>query len=414
MNLLVPGAGTEPGPQFATDVNYSLTLIDSHDHTTGNGVPITSDALSITNTLPMNNNYLSSIRGLTLNDQQGVTPDSSSLYMNGSDLYWSYDGVTPVQITNGTSVAGVQGSIANLASPASATFVSAQKSFQWRYDAGKPAIMDSGPIKLQLITGTTNSITLQPPSNVSTYTMTLLPTPPASSFPILTMNTGGTMGSISPDQVGQGMSSVGADAIATTMDSTGANTIASKITNAAFIIPSGVIMPYMGTALPTGWLWCDGTSYLRTDYPTLFATVGTASGAADPTHFNVPDLRGFFMRGVSGTSGNDPDASLRGQQHVGANGGNNVGSVQADNFRTHHHLISDPGHTHNFFVNGNPSPSIYAGANANSVVPTVGQPLVPDAATVTIVSAATGISIQNNGGSETRPLNLYVNYIIKT
>src|SRR5215471_3208387 len=57
-------------------------------------------------------------------------------------------------------------------------------------------------------------------------------------------------------------------------------------------VKSGVIEEYAGTTLPTGYLWCDGTSYLRTTYPGLFGAISTTYGAADGTHFNVPDKRG--------------------------------------------------------------------------------------------------------------------------
>ena len=33
----------------------------------------------------------------------------------------------------------------------------------------------------------------------------------------------------------------------------------------------------------------------------LFTAIGTAYGTADGTHFNVPDFRGIFPRGVTGT-----------------------------------------------------------------------------------------------------------------
>jgi len=43
---------------------------------------------------------------------------------------------------------------------------------------------------------------------------------------------------------------------------------------------------------PTGWLFRDGSSLLRTDYPDLFAVIGTTYGAVDGTHFSLPDERG--------------------------------------------------------------------------------------------------------------------------
>lgn len=55
---------------------------------------------------------------------------------------------------------------------------------------------------------------------------------------------------------------------------------------------TGVVLPYAGASAPSGWLLCFGQSLLRSDYPELFANIGTTYGSADGTHFNVPDLRG--------------------------------------------------------------------------------------------------------------------------
>jgi microcystin-dependent protein len=55
----------------------------------------------------------------------------------------------------------------------------------------------------------------------------------------------------------------------------------------------GEIIPYAGSTSPMlSWLACDGASLLRSDYPDLFAVIGTIYGAADGTHFNLPDMRG--------------------------------------------------------------------------------------------------------------------------
>jgi len=55
----------------------------------------------------------------------------------------------------------------------------------------------------------------------------------------------------------------------------------------------GEIIPYAGSTSPVlGWLACDGSSLLRTDYPELFTVIGTSYGFADGSHFNLPDLRG--------------------------------------------------------------------------------------------------------------------------
>ncbi len=68
--------------------------------------------------------------------------------------------------------------------------------------------------------------------------------------------------------------------------------------------PSGSIQMYVGSSAPTGWLLCDGTSYLRSGYLPLFGVISTTYGAADGTHFNVPDFRGRAPMGAgTGTGG---------------------------------------------------------------------------------------------------------------
>lgn len=52
------------------------------------------------------------------------------------------------------------------------------------------------------------------------------------------------------------------------------------------------------TTLPAGYLWMEGQSLLRADYPVLFAMIGTAYGAADATHFSLPNTKGKVIVGM--------------------------------------------------------------------------------------------------------------------
>lgn len=63
-------------------------------------------------------------------------------------------------------------------------------------------------------------------------------------------------------------------------------------------IPPGAVMSFAMSAAPVGWLPCDGSAISRTTYASLFAAVRTIHGAGDGSNtFNVPDLRGEFIRG---------------------------------------------------------------------------------------------------------------------
>ena len=71
--------------------------------------------------------------------------------------------------------------------------------------------------------------------------------------------------------------------------------IEGKVAQAA---PSGQIAFFAGSRAPAGWLKANGAAVSRTAYAALFAAIGTTYGAGDgSTTFNLPDLRGEFMRG---------------------------------------------------------------------------------------------------------------------
>lgn len=74
------------------------------------------------------------------------------------------------------------------------------------------------------------------------------------------------------------------------------------------LVPAGAVMPFAMNSAPSGWLAADGTAVSRTTYATLWAAIGTTHGAGNgSTTFNLPDLRGIFVRGsgsqtISGTT----------------------------------------------------------------------------------------------------------------
>lgn len=56
------------------------------------------------------------------------------------------------------------------------------------------------------------------------------------------------------------------------------------------LVPSGVVMLYGGTSVPTGWLACDNGLYSVTDYPELYAIIGNQYGGAPAGTFRVPAI----------------------------------------------------------------------------------------------------------------------------
>jgi hypothetical protein len=186
-------------------------------------------------------------------------------------------------------------------------------------------------------------------------------------------------------------------------------------------IPVGTIWAYMGDGTDLddlamgGWYLCRGQaisslSELTTDEKNELEGLFTRSNKPNPT--SLPDLRGMFLRGADESSGNDPNRSTR-------TGGDNVGSYQDDNFREHNHSgLSDwaGNHDHDLYtVNDDynasggsnyPTQQKFSAAGYDSV----GDKIWTNATEFT-GNHRHGISW--DGGNETRPKNVSVNYIIK-
>ena len=161
----------------------------------------------------------------------------------------------------------------------------------------------------------------------------------------------------------------------------------------AYLAPSGTINPFAGTAAPTGWLACDDSAVSRTTYATLFTAIGETWGVGNgSTTFNLPDLRGVFLRGA-GTAGTLTDAA--GDKFAGGA----VGATANDKFQGHWHdmgyeaLSEGTGGT--FFS----AHSDTDGTNGNKPI--------KDPSTDTVNGTP-------RTGAETQPVNASVLYIIKT
>ena len=63
------------------------------------------------------------------------------------------------------------------------------------------------------------------------------------------------------------------------------------------VTPAGAVQYFAMSKAPTGWIKANGATLSRTLYANLFAAIGTTFGAGDgKTTFNIPDLRGEFLR----------------------------------------------------------------------------------------------------------------------
>lgn len=146
---------------------------------------------------------------------------------------------------------------------------------------------------------------------------------------------------------------------------------------------TGEIKALAGSTVPAGFLECNGAAVSRTTYATLFALVGVTYGAGDSVNtFNIPDLRGEFLRGWDNSRGIDVARSL--------------GSAQGDLVKSHTHPVTSKASTSSDGTAGT-----LRDYNRQASLPnTAGQ---YDA----------NYNTDASGGVENRPRNIAVMYIIK-
>ena len=88
------------------------------------------------------------------------------------------------------------------------------------------------------------------------------------------------------------------------------------------------------------------------------------------------------MGTAEGAAGRDPEKGTRTAMNTGGNTGNNVGTLQDEEFKSHFHAF---------------------GRGAGSVAGGGGNGLLDGT-----------FETDDRGGNETRPINAYINYLIKT
>tara|TARA_R100000353_G_scaffold28020_1_gene23559 strand:+ start:327 stop:1430 length:1104 start_codon:yes stop_codon:yes gene_type:complete len=171
-------------------------------------------------------------------------------------------------------------------------------------------------------------------------------------------------------------------------------------------VPTGTIFCFAIATVPAGYLECNGQS--TSGHAALAALIGS----------NVPDLRGEFVRGWASNRAVDT--------------GRQIGSTQGDENKSHNHsvtsshTINDPGHRHSP-SSGTPSSTQgdgqtlavnnriignYGGGSGNGLGPLGNRQFMNDATTG--ISVSTNNTVSNSGGTESRPRNVALMYIIKT
>lgn len=175
-----------------------------------------------------------------------------------------------------------------------------------------------------------------------------------------------------------------------------APTVGDNLTNKTYVdaqvatavarMPPGVVSMHAANTAPTGWLECDGAAVSRTTYAALFAVIGTTWGTGDgSTTFNVPDLRGEFVRGWDHGKGTDTGRAFASSQAVQTNRPTQMRS------------------------------GVDAAADFDAVtIPESGESPEFDTGGTALVGAATRTLALTMSGSETRPRNVALMFIIKS
>lgn len=163
---------------------------------------------------------------------------------------------------------------------------------------------------------------------------------------------------------------------------------------------AGAIDFFAMSTAPTGYLKANGAAVSRTTYAVLFAAIGTTFGAGDgSTTFNLPDVRGEFLRAWDDSRGVD--------------GGRVLGSSQASQNLAHNHTATAANagaHQHTFTLRQDRSPP----GDGNAVFGDEAY-YSPDATmgTSTAGDHTHTITIGSNGGTEARPRNMAMLACIK-
>lgn len=196
MGLIVPGIGTEYSPTWASDLNASLSSIDSHNHSAGQGVQITPSGLNINADLAFQGNNATLLRSTRFSPQSSVlsgAADVGCLYVVNNELYYNdVSGGHNVQITSNGSVnatsSGISSGTASASFSAGVLVVKSSSTSFANIDMQSAILANSGNLS--------NQLTLQAPSLSGSYSLTLPAIPASQSF--MAVDTSGNITGYAP------------------------------------------------------------------------------------------------------------------------------------------------------------------------------------------------------------------------
>ena len=187
MNLKIPVPGSDPGPDWANNLNASLTIIDAHTHLNGTGVPITPAAININSPLQMNGFTLSSA-GSVLFATQTSPPANLNLYVDSPDLFFVDGNGNNVQLTSGGSVNATSSGISS--GSATASFVGG--ALVVNSATNTPGNIQGGSLLIGNNVASSNFVTLSAVGSLASSYPLVLPTIPSQPT-LLTIDTSGNI-----------------------------------------------------------------------------------------------------------------------------------------------------------------------------------------------------------------------------
>lgn len=178
----------------------------------------------------------------------------------------------------------------------------------------------------------------------------------------------------------------------------------------SMLLPVGMVVPFAGYQYmqtePYGWLMCDGGAVLRTDYPLLFAAIGTRYGAGNgTTTFNLPNLINRYPHGAGLVSKNlgNSEVGLPGSTGGEVNHTLTVAEMPSHTHTQNAHTHSTSPHEHDLMASSSTLSwaSVFsAGTNRNGPRgATSGDTSMSTSDTVVTVNSATATN-QNAGGGQ--------------
>jgi microcystin-dependent protein len=186
-------------------------------------------------------------------------------------------------------------------------------------------------------------------------------------------------------------------------------------------LPIGTVVNFAGNALTNtsppientteiaalGWMICDGRKLKREEYPALFSVIGDLYGSPDKDSFNIPDYRGLFFRG--NWTGDDTGkidglkkSALENRVKNQNSSQSGLASLQTDAIQTHEHIYD--------IVPAAATSTEPGTEGAGPTPPKDNTALTENGPTSDLNSPPGNVKVSQ---TETRPYNIFINYIIK-